>query len=243
MNVTSGSMQDSFCFGSAPITMIKNKKPFKTVQRTSKPEFTVTREIPPKYVIVLENSIAMNLNNTWDLIKTALKKFINEDLDEPSIQVGLVLFNEAATIARTVTTIGPRNQDSRTSISVHIKNKYFLSYKVDSCIRCGVVKAIEALQTSGNTIGANIILISQGHINVLSREDERELRNLAKKHELRLHTLPLVHDRTNVSILFEQLSYSTGKIEYVLSNISMNLRKHDGKFIIVRFSLVILFLY
>ena len=116
--------------------MISNQNPRLTQpkalkKRSSKPEFIVTREISPKYVIVLENSIAMNLNNTWDLIKTALKKFINEDLDDPNIQVGLVLFNEAAYIARTVTKIGLRNQDSRTSISVHIKNKYFLSHKVN----------------------------------------------------------------------------------------------------------------
>ena len=59
-------------------------------------------------------------------------------------------------------------------------------------------------------IGANIILISQGHINAISREDEKEIRKLAKKHELRIHTLPLVHDKTNISTLFESISYHTG---------------------------------
>ena len=118
-----------------------------------------------------------------------MKKFIKEDIADENAQVGLVLFNEAANIARTVTKIGPKNEHQRTGISVHIKNKYFLSHKANSCVRCGVIKAIEALQTSGNTIGANIILISQGHLNVMSREDEKELKSLSKKHELRLYTV------------------------------------------------------
>ena len=139
--------------------MIKNQNqrlthPKAMKRPLSEPEFVVSREIPAKYVIVLENSQAMNVNNsTWDLIKTALKKLIHNDLDDPDIQMGLVLFNENANIARTVTKIGAKNENSRTSISVHIRHKYDLSHKVESRVRAGVIKAIEALQTSGNTIG------------------------------------------------------------------------------------------
>ena len=157
-NVSSGSLQDSFCCGAPPRSMIKNKNERLTHPKAMKrplsdPDFVVSREIPAKYVIVLENSRAMNVNNTWDLIKTALKKLIHNDLDDPDIQMGLVLFNENANIARTVTKIGAKNENSRTSISVQIRHKYDLSHKVESRIRAGVIKAIEALQTSGNTIG------------------------------------------------------------------------------------------
>jgi len=44
------------------------------------PQFTVTRIETPRYVIVLENTAAMNQKNRWDLIRTALKKFIEHDL-------------------------------------------------------------------------------------------------------------------------------------------------------------------
>ena len=146
--------------------MIKNKNerlthPKAMKRPLSEPEFVVSREIPAKYVIVLENSRAMNVNNTWDLIKTALKKLIHNDLDDPDIQMGLVLFNENANIARTVTKIGAKNENSRTSISVHIRHKYDLSHKVESRVRAGVIKAIEALQTSGNTIGKREIVLDQ----------------------------------------------------------------------------------
>ena len=46
------------------------------------PDFIVTREEPAKYIIVLENSLAMNYNESWKLIRTALRKFIKEDLED-----------------------------------------------------------------------------------------------------------------------------------------------------------------
>ena len=33
------------------------------------PEFIVTREEPTKYIIVLENSLAMNFNDSWELLR------------------------------------------------------------------------------------------------------------------------------------------------------------------------------
>jgi hypothetical protein len=44
------------------------------------PKFVVSRQEPPRYVIILENSAAMNKDNVWDLLRTATKKFIVHDL-------------------------------------------------------------------------------------------------------------------------------------------------------------------
>ena len=44
------------------------------------PKFVVSRQEPPRYVIILENSAAMNKDNGWDLLRTATKKFIVHDL-------------------------------------------------------------------------------------------------------------------------------------------------------------------
>ncbi len=103
------------------------------------------------YLSVLENSEPMAVNNTWRHIRIALQKFINRDLPEEA-QLGLVLFNEDAYIASSVTRLG-NDPASRKSISVHIESRYTLSPNVRSCVRCGLVKAIEALQTSGSTKG------------------------------------------------------------------------------------------
>ena len=218
-NVTSGSRQDSFCNGSPPFSIISKALQLrhpKSIRQIANPDFVISREISSKYVIVLENSVAMNLNNTWELLRTALRKFIKEDLKDPNTQVGLVLFNEAATIEKTVSPIGQKNSRQREEIDVKIKSRFELSPKLQSCVRCGVIKAIEALQTSGSTVGANVILISQGQLSVISRDDEKYLLKLSQKHKLRLFNLPLVSAKNNVSILFESLSHETNANSFLI---------------------------
>ena len=225
-NVTSGSKQDSFCLGISPATILQSKitaKHPKALKYPSDPEFVVTREEPSKYVIVLENSRAMDFNNSWELIRTALRKFIKEDLEDPETQLGLVMFNEQAYIENTVAKIGDKHSKYRTDISLNIRHKFSLSHKIESCVRCGVTKAIEALHTTGSTIGANIILISQGHNHVLSREDNRAVVHLAKKHQLRIYSLPFVHNTSNISILFESMSYKTGGNSFFIQPTKSNL--------------------
>ena len=111
----------------------------------------MTREEPAKYIIVLENSHAMNFNNsTWQLLRSALRKFIKEDLDDPESQVGLVLFNEAAYVRNKMVRIDEKHSRSRSDLSINIPNKFSLSHKQDSCIRCGITQAIQALEVKKN---------------------------------------------------------------------------------------------
>ena len=151
--------------------------------------------------------------------------------------------------------------ESREGLAYEIGNKNNLSPKRRSCVRCGLVKAIEALQTSGSTIGkksfykarfavvrylrlrrnshladnyhinflgANVIIMSQGHLNVLSREDEKSLVVLAKKHELRLYTMPVVQETGNFSILFESLPHATGGNSFIIDGKSSPLSVYMG---------------
>ena len=111
------------------------------------PEFIVTREEPTKYIIVLENSLAMNFNNSWELLRTALRKFIKKDLEDPETQVGLVLFNEDASVQNIMVKIGEKeNSKSRSDLSVKIPHGFYLSPRTNSCIRCGIIEAIQALE-------------------------------------------------------------------------------------------------
>ena len=98
-----------------------------------------------------------------------------------------------------------------------IKHRFELNPRTQSCVRCGVIKAIEALQTSGSTVGANLILLSQGHLSVISRDDEKYLLDLSAKHKLRLFNMPLIdNSHNNVSILFESLSFQTGGNSFLI---------------------------
>jgi hypothetical protein len=50
-----------------------------------------------------------------------------------------------------VSRLGPRaNPQTREGLAVSIKNKYNLSPSSGSCVRCGIERALEALQTAGS---------------------------------------------------------------------------------------------
>ena len=77
------------------------------------PQFSITRQSPsPKYVLVLENSQTMNMQDNWDYICMASKKFIVHDLPDLAL-VGLVLFNEAAHIAYPISQLGPKTSPQK----------------------------------------------------------------------------------------------------------------------------------
>ena len=89
----------------------------------------------------------MNFNNSWELLRTALRKFIKKDLEDPETQVGLVLFNEDASVQNIMVKIGEKeNSKSRSDLSVKIPHGFYLSHRTNSCIRCGIIEAIQALE-------------------------------------------------------------------------------------------------
>lgn len=191
------------------------------VQRTWRPPtFRVSRQEAVRYILVLENSQAMH--NQWQLLRTALKKWILHDLP-PNANLGLVLFNEAA--AHISATLRPLNK-SRRDIAVNIHSRFKLRPQTGtSCVRCGLVKAIEALQTSSstNTAGATIVLVGQGHSTVISKPEERDLLALARKHDLRLFTLGLLKSSHNeASTSLERLAFSTGGLSSFFTTTNAN---------------------
>ena len=95
------------------------------------PRFVLLRQQAPKYVIVLENSQTMNMEDNWSRIRTATKKFLGHDLPDIA-KVGLVLFNEAAHLGYAVSELSP---DAREGLAYSIGNKYDLSPSTSSCVR------------------------------------------------------------------------------------------------------------
>ena len=58
---------------------------------------------------------------------------------------------EQAHVSYPVSRLGPRaNPQTREGLAVSIKNKYNLSPSSGSCVRCGIERALEALQTAGS---------------------------------------------------------------------------------------------
>ena len=175
------------------------------------PRFTITKQAVPKYVIVLENSQTMNMRDHWDFIRTTCKKFIKHDLPD-NAHVGLVLFNDNAHEAYPISMLGPKaNPQTRDGLAFSIKNKYNLSPSTGSCVRCGIVKAIESLQTSGSPHGGVLIVISRGGITSLSLNEEKEVMELSKKHNLQIFPVSIPQPPvTDISLSLERLAHTTG---------------------------------
>lgn len=175
------------------------------------PRFTITKQAVPKYVIVLENSQTMNMRDHWDFIRTTCKKFIKHDLPDTA-HVGLVLFNDNAHEAYPISMLGPKaNPQTRDGLAFSIKNKYNLSPSTGSCVRCGIVKAIESLQTSGSPHGGVLIVISRGGITSLSLNEEKEVMELSQKHNLQIFPVSIPQPPvTDISLSLERLAHTTG---------------------------------
>ena len=208
------SVHHGQCHGRGVRKVIKSHKDFMKARLPTNftiPRFQVARQSIPKYVIVLENSQAMNMKDHWDFIRTACKKFIKFDLPNKA-HVGLVLFNEAAHIAKPISMLGPTTDpESRDGLAFSIKNKYNLSPSSGSCIRCGIEKAVEALTTSGSTHGGVLIVISRGGVTSISRDDEKEVKEKVDKHNLQMFSISIpLPPVTDISLSLERLAHATG---------------------------------
>ena len=211
--VSVASRQHSLCRGRSVRNVVLGHADFQSSLQAvnfTVPRFSVTRRSAPKYVVVLENSQAMNMRDHWDFIRTSLKKFMVHDLPDEA-HVGLVLFNSAAHVAFPVSVLGPRaSPKTRNGLAYSIKNKYNLSPSTGSCVRCGISKAIEALQTSGSSSGGVVVLISRGGVTSLSLNEEKEAEELARKHSLQVFSVSIpLPPVTDISTSLERLAHNT----------------------------------
>ncbi|XP_040572453.1 calcium-activated chloride channel regulator 1 [Lepeophtheirus salmonis] len=178
------------------------------------PVFRISRHASPKYVLVVENSKAMNDGHHWNFIRTALKKLLKKDFPD-YVRIGLVLFNDGAHILHTVEFL----KNSRDDISRLIPREYSLSPNRGSCIRCGVIKAIEALQTTGTTVGASLIILSQGKSTGLSNLELKELLHLGVKHRLQMFSISVTTSHpTDISLNMELLAHKTGGLSFIITD-------------------------
>ena len=180
-----------------------------TVQVTpvnfSLPVFRLTRSGPPRYVIVLENSAMMG--SQWDLVRTMAKNLILEAEYLPaSAQLGLVMFNSAA---YTEHPLVPLSAASRQSLSLSIRSKHNLSPSTESCVTCGLAKAVEALHGAPGVV----ILISRGQTSA-SGEVGDSIWSLADKHQLRVFSVVI----PPLGQVLPQLQLTTGGDSFVINS-------------------------
>ena len=180
------SAQQSRCWGQSASQVIRSHPDFvlspslPTVNFT-RPTVTVTRYSPPSYVIVLENSAMMG--SQWDLVRTVLRNLILEQEYLPdNARLGLVMFNSAAYTEHPVVELSEPN---RQSLSLSIRSKHNLSPSTESCVSCGLSKAVESLHGQPGVI----LLLSRA--GPAATQTQLESWSLAEKHQLRIFSLVL----------------------------------------------------
>lgn len=101
-----------------------------------------------------------------------------------------------------------------------------MSPKNGSCVRCGIVKAIEALETSSqSSMGGTVILISQGKSTSLALDEEERLSDLTEKHKMAIFSLAIPRQPQNdISLSLERLSHRSGGQSYFIPENS-----YDGR--------------
>lgn len=183
------------------------------------PRIHLIQRTLPKFIIILENSVEMNLRDHWDHIRTACKKFILHDLPD-QVELGLVLFNEEAHISHPVGRLGKKMISStRNGLAFSIRNKHSLSPRSGSCVKCGVDKGVEALRISGATSGGVLLLISRGDTSNLSILDQDEIKTVLYKHHLQLYPVSIPEPHTSdLSIPLENLAHWTGGKSFLISD-------------------------
>ena len=176
------SAQQSRCWGQSASQVIRSHPDFvlspslPTVNFT-RPTVTVTRYSPPSYVIVLENSAMMG--SQWDLVRTVLRNLILEQEYLPdNARLGLVMFNSAAYTSHPLVNLSEPN---RQSLSLSIRSKHNLSPSTESCVSCGLSKAVESLHGAEGVI----LLISRSG----PGPSHTDTWSLASKHNLRIFSL------------------------------------------------------
>ena len=207
------SRQHSLCYGQTVMEIIEKHPDFtssrvqkKTMTAPPDTKFTIFKAQPPVYVLILENSMAMDHNDHWELIQKSAKKFILHDLADDA-RLGLVLFNSGAHVAHEIQEL--KSGKIRRGLAVMIKNKFSLSPKNDSCVMCGFTEAISALPS--NVKGATFIVISQGKSSSLDLHEEMHLLDLSKKHRVKLFSISIPEQpQDDLSLSLERLAHSTG---------------------------------
>ena len=216
------SRQFSECEGRSVSEVIMSHPDFSEPRPPSSfnpPHFRLVQTSLPRIILLLENSAAMNQANHWESIRTACKKLILHDLPE-EVQLALVLYNEEAHISLPVRRLGKKTiSPTRNELAFSIRNKHNLSPSNGSCVTCGLLKAVEALQGSGGVSRGGVVVMvgrAEGTGGGATREEEG-LVNLSLKHRLQVYPV-VVPGELSRSRYLEDLAHRTGAYSFVLHN-------------------------
>ncbi|XP_065576990.1 calcium-activated chloride channel regulator 1-like isoform X3 [Artemia franciscana] len=151
--------QNLLCHGRSTQSVINSNLDFQnltmgpvSIRRTA---FTYKRIEKSRFVLVIDNSKEMELMRNFYFVRSAVRRFILEDLPTGT-ELGLVIFDSLA-INLTDGTVSLDNDDTRKHLFGEIPEE---ASQLDSkCLTCAINKAIETLEFGGKLAGGNSVII------------------------------------------------------------------------------------
>ena len=116
----------------------------------------VVLQVPARrrFVVVLDRSSAMGLNNRWSLLHGQLFRLIASLPDQ--VEVGVVTFGRAAEVVLQPTLLTPHNREG---VYGRIPRR-ILDHEDEACLECGLGLAAETLAAGGRSSGGSLLLIT-----------------------------------------------------------------------------------
>ncbi|XP_068228180.1 calcium-activated chloride channel regulator 1-like [Palaemon carinicauda] len=176
------------------------------------PSFTFVQESPPRFVLVVEDTAVMNLQQRWEFVRKAVRRVMVYDVPDGA-HVALVIFNSQAKTTAPLMKMESLS-DVRQRVGSSLPRNPSPVPESNKCILCGLQQGLRALNIdSPGATGATVILVTTGK-GTASQDELDEMERLALQHRVRVEAViyPVTENRGTATTThgLESLIKATG---------------------------------
>lgn len=175
----------------------------------------VVKEVPTKYVLVIESSSSMLKKDLWKWVSKAAQKFIRLDL-QTNVKVAVVTFSDEAKIQHSLAPLS--SEEVRARIADSIPDKYKVASSPDErCVFCGIKVAIEQV-LDGDEAGAHIILVTRGENDSLGLDHEGTILKYVRDFQVKFSNILVPEGQNTVLSFYDKFAAMSGGRSFVFQN-------------------------
>ncbi|XP_066958487.1 calcium-activated chloride channel regulator 4-like [Macrobrachium rosenbergii] len=176
------------------------------------PSLNFIQESPPRFVLVVEDTAVMGLQQRWEFVRKAVRRVMVYDVPDGSY-VALVIFNSVAKTTAPLMKMESLS-DVRQRVGSSLPRNPSTVPESLKCVLCGLQEALRALEGDPlRASGATIILLTTGN-GIDNRREVDEMMQLARLHKIRVNTIiyPFIEQKgfLNKGTSLQSLVSSTG---------------------------------
>ena len=182
----------------------------KDMEKDLRPEVRIVREPPTKYVLAIETSSSMSVNDNWRWIHKAAHKFIRYDLPVNS-NLAILTFSSQVKIEHPLVQV--TSDAVRARLADTIPGKYHLSTTEETCMACALQDTLEEV-VKDNVAGTHFIILTSA--NHKSDDDLQMLEKQAKSNQIKISSILI--PSTFRTTFYDHISKETGGRSFQLSD-------------------------